>query len=133
MKPHTDYEQFESSSVENRRLLREEELILEVTIALSDAMERAQLTKSQLAARLGKTPGFITQILSGGRNLTLRTVADVADAVDGRVCVHISRREDLGILIAFEEKQISDWGWARTSVPQIKGKVSIAPGEEVAA
>lgn len=83
----TDYEVFESSSTRNRRLLRQEELILDITEALSKALEEEGVTKTELAKRLGKTKGFVSQILAGGRNLTLRTIADVADAL-GR-SVHI--------------------------------------------
>jgi transcriptional regulator with XRE-family HTH domain len=58
-----------------------EKLILEVTEALSEAIEVRGLTRSEVAKRLGKTKGFISQLLAGGRNLTLRTVADIADAI----------------------------------------------------
>ena len=82
---NSDSEIFESSSAKNRRLLREEELILDATELLTAAMEDAQLSKSGLAARLGKTKGFVSQVLSGNRNLTLRTIADIADALGFRV------------------------------------------------
>jgi ribosome-binding protein aMBF1 (putative translation factor) len=88
----TDIELFEASSAKNRRLLRQEDLILDVTELLSAAMEDKRITKSELAKRLGKTKGFITQVLSGNRNLTLRTIADIADALGFRVRV---RREPL--------------------------------------
>lgn len=88
MKPTpTDIELFEASSAENRRLLRQEDLILEMTELLSAAMEDERITKSELAKRLGKTKGFVTQVLSGNRNLTLRTIADIADALGFRVRV----------------------------------------------
>jgi transcriptional regulator with XRE-family HTH domain len=77
----TDVERFEQSSTEGRRLLKQEKLILEVTEALSEAIEERGLTRSEIAKRLGKTKGFVSQLLAGGRNLTLRTVADIADAI----------------------------------------------------
>jgi transcriptional regulator with XRE-family HTH domain len=77
----TDVERFERSSTEGRRLLNQEKLILEVTEALSEAIEQRGLTRSEVAKRLGKTKGFVSQLLAGGRNLTLRTVADIADAI----------------------------------------------------
>ncbi len=58
-----------------------EKLILEVTEALSEAIEKRGLTRSEVAKRLGKTKGFVSQLLAGDRNLTLRTVADIADAI----------------------------------------------------
>jgi transcriptional regulator with XRE-family HTH domain len=63
-----------------RSLLNEEDLVLEVTEKLYWMMQRAKLTKAQLAARLQRSPAFVTQILNGDRNMTLRTVADVARA-----------------------------------------------------
>lgn len=82
MTTKTDYEIFESSSPENQRLLRQEELILEVTEAILEAMEREGITKTELARRMGKSKGFVSQILSGSRNLTLRTLADAATALE---------------------------------------------------
>jgi plasmid maintenance system antidote protein VapI len=81
----TDYEKFEESSVENRRRLREEELIFEVTEMLCEALQAEKLSKSEVASKLGKSKGFVSQLLAGGRNLTLRTLADVADALGRRV------------------------------------------------
>ncbi len=77
----TTYERFESSSIKNRRLLRQEELILQAATMLSELLERDGITKVELAGKLGVTKGFVTQILAGDKNLTLRTIADVADAL----------------------------------------------------
>ena len=88
------YELFEQSSERNRRLLREEELILDVTEAVSAMMQEAGISKTQLAKRMGRTKGFITQLLSGGRNLTLRTLAGLADALEARVTITVSQNRD---------------------------------------
>ena len=90
-KARTDYEVFEQSSVTNRRLLREEELILDVTEALSEMLEEEGVAQTILAQRLGKTKGFVSQILAGGRNLTLRTIADIADALGYRIRIVFSK------------------------------------------
>jgi transcriptional regulator with XRE-family HTH domain len=92
----TTYESFRDASAQNRRLLRQEELILEVTEALSEALAREGVTKAELARRLGKTKGFVSQILAGGRNLTLRTVADVADVLGCRVRVEVLSQNEVG-------------------------------------
>jgi transcriptional regulator with XRE-family HTH domain len=93
MTPRSDYEKFESSSPENRRLLREEELIVGVAETIWREMERQGVSRAALAERLGNTPGYVTQILSGSRNLTLRTLADVADALNFRVRFKVCRNE----------------------------------------
>jgi len=81
----SDYEEFESSSVQNRRLLRQEELILEVTEALCEMMQKEGITWKQLAGRIGKSELAVRQCLEGGRNLTLRTAATVADGLGYRL------------------------------------------------
>jgi hypothetical protein len=86
----TTYETFESSSVKNRRLLRQEELILKTATALSELLERERVTKVELAKRLGRTKGFVTQILAGDKNLTLRTIADVVDALGHGVQISVA-------------------------------------------
>lgn len=90
----TDYELFEQSSDRNRRLLREEELILEVTETVSAVMQEEGVSKAQLAKLMGKTKGFISQLLSGGRNLTLRTLAGLVDALGYRVIITVSKDRD---------------------------------------
>ncbi len=87
----TDYERFEGASAQNRRLLRQEELILDVTEALCDALESEGVKRTELAQRLGKTKGFVSQLLSGSRNLTLRTIADVADALNCGIEISVRR------------------------------------------
>jgi transcriptional regulator with XRE-family HTH domain len=62
---------------EFRKLLAQEELILEVTETICDILENEKISRKELADRLGKSKGFISQLLNGGRNLTLRTVADI--------------------------------------------------------
>jgi transcriptional regulator with XRE-family HTH domain len=63
------------------RLLRQERLILDVTELLTEALGNSGVTRAELARRLGRTPGFVSQVLGGGRNLTLRTIADIAEAL----------------------------------------------------
>jgi transcriptional regulator with XRE-family HTH domain len=102
MARRSDYEEFESSSAANRRLLRQEELILEVTEALAEALQREGITRTQLAARLGRSKGFVSQILAGQRNLTLRTIADVADALRCRIKVRAHREPEALPLVGRE-------------------------------
>jgi transcriptional regulator with XRE-family HTH domain len=62
---------------EFRRLFAQEDLIMEVTETLCELLEKEEVSRKELADRLGKSKGFISQLLNGGRNLTLRTVADI--------------------------------------------------------
>lgn len=80
----TGYQQFVEAA-SSRRLLEQESLILEATELLSDLMASEGITKSELARRLGRSRAYVTQALRGQRNLTLRTLADLAGAVGYRV------------------------------------------------
>jgi len=70
---------------EFRKLLAREELILEVTETICDLLEIEKVSRKELADRLGKSKGFISQLLNGGRNLTLRTVADILHVLGYKV------------------------------------------------
>jgi len=87
----SDFESFETSSPRRRRLLRQEQLIVEVGEALAELLERDNVTRSELGHRLGKTKGFVSQILAGDKNLTLRTISDVCDALGYRAHLAIGR------------------------------------------
>lgn len=66
-------------------LLKERKrLIFAVTDELQRALDKAGISRSELARRLDKTPGFITQTFSG-KNLTLTTIADTCTALGFRV------------------------------------------------
>ena len=87
----TGFERFESGSARRRRLLREEQLIVQVAEMLVELLERESVTRAELGRRLGKSKGFISQILAGDKNLTLRTVSDVCDALGFRAQLEASR------------------------------------------
>ena len=66
------------------RLVAQESLIFDVTEEISRVLKQDGVSRSELAERLGKSKGFITQVLGGDRNMTLRTVADLGFALDRR-------------------------------------------------
>jgi transcriptional regulator with XRE-family HTH domain len=69
------------SNPERERLKAQEKLIFTATELLSEAIEHRGVTRRELAARVGVRPGEITQRLTGSRNLTLRTLADMLHAL----------------------------------------------------
>lgn len=72
-------------SIENGEiLLAEEEFIVAVTEAIAAEMHRQGKTKADLAMHLGKSKAYVTQLLCGSRNMTLRTLADIAFALGRR-------------------------------------------------
>lgn len=78
----TDFlERWAGASDANAKLVAEERLIAEVTEAIWAAMEDANCSKTELAHRLGASKGYVSQVLNGSRNMTLRTLADICDAL----------------------------------------------------
>ncbi|MBI1903672.1 MAG: helix-turn-helix transcriptional regulator [Planctomycetia bacterium] len=59
------------------RLWHQERTILDITETICELMEKKRITRSDLAKRLGKTKGYITQLLDGRTNMTIRTISDV--------------------------------------------------------
>lgn len=66
-----------SSSDEGRKLIEQERLLLEATEAISRVMEAKGVSRAELARKLERTPAFVTKLLQGDNNFTLRTLSDV--------------------------------------------------------
>lgn len=92
-----------------QKVVRQEELILDVTESLVDALDRAGISRAELAARLGRSPAFVSQLLAGGRNLTLRTLSDVAGALGVRPQFVVSENFDIERLTT-ESFNLTGWG-----------------------
>jgi DNA-binding Xre family transcriptional regulator len=55
----------------------------ELLIALDEVRAGSQISKAELARRIGVKPSVVSRLLDGkGRNVQLATIADVADALD---------------------------------------------------
>lgn len=74
-------------SEQGRKLLAQERLILDVTESICDTMELQSVTRSDLAKRMSTSQPYITKLLRGTQNLTLRTLADVAFVLERDVVV----------------------------------------------
>jgi antitoxin component HigA of HigAB toxin-antitoxin module len=55
------------------------------TRLVNDALAADGVTRSELADRLGCSSGFVTQVLSGERNMTLQTLDRFMHALNRRV------------------------------------------------
>jgi transcriptional regulator with XRE-family HTH domain len=73
------------NSPDVQRLYEEERLVLWATEAISELMEERNISKADLARALGTSRANVTGLLAGSRNMTLRTLADLAFALESRV------------------------------------------------
>jgi transcriptional regulator with XRE-family HTH domain len=80
---------------QNNRIYAGEELTFNVTEELLIIMEDKGITKSQLAEKLGKTKAYVSQLLSGSRNMTLRTLSDLCFALGVTPSVDFQEIEDV--------------------------------------
>jgi transcriptional regulator with XRE-family HTH domain len=65
-------------------------LVTQLTNEINWYLRERGLTRADLAARMGVSPGRVSQILGGGENLTLRTLAALSTALDARFDVELS-------------------------------------------
>ena len=72
---------------QNMRLFQQRMLILECTELVCEMMEEKGITRKEIADKLGKTTGYITRILNGPDNMTLKTISDIMWAMDLTLCV----------------------------------------------
>lgn len=73
--------------VSEDRLLAEELGLLEVTESLAHCMEERDISRAEMARRLGVSRSEMTQRLNGSRNLTVKSVAAMFDALGYRMRV----------------------------------------------
>jgi transcriptional regulator with XRE-family HTH domain len=74
----------------------QELLITTVTEEIWKAMEETGVSKTELAKRMKSTKGYISQVLSGSRNMTLRTLSDICLALHKKAKVTVEARSDNG-------------------------------------
>lgn len=75
-------------------LIEQERLILDATELVYELMEDEGLNQRELAKRLGKSKGFVSQVLNGKRNMTLRTLADLFHVLGYRTRFQTSKLSD---------------------------------------
>jgi plasmid maintenance system antidote protein VapI len=91
----TDYGRIQADPSQ-RVELQKEELILAGTNAIAEEMERQGVTKAELARRIGRSRGHVHAFLDGGRNLTLGSIAEMADALGSKVDVRLEPARKAG-------------------------------------
>jgi transcriptional regulator with XRE-family HTH domain len=65
-------------------------LVTQLTNEITWLMRERGISRADLAARMGVSPGRVSQILGGGENLTLRTLAALSTALDARFDIQLS-------------------------------------------
>lgn len=70
---------------EFRRQVKVETLVAEAAEVVAKLMAERGVSKAELARKLGKSRAWVTQLLSGRANMTVRTLAEVVYTLDAEV------------------------------------------------
>lgn len=91
MKNKTIYDEYMKDK-EFERLMMQEDLIMDITEDFCELLEIEKINRSTLAKIMGKTKGYISQLLNGGRNLTLRSLADLAYYLGYSITIQFNKK-----------------------------------------
>ncbi|MGP1347650.1 MAG: helix-turn-helix domain-containing protein [Phycisphaerales bacterium] len=105
---------------EGRRLIEQERLIMQATEAIAALLQEQDVSRAELARRIGKSPAFVTKLMRGDNNFTLRTLSDVLFALSRSVHLSLgSIGEDISLCATKASKPLvldaSGWGAIRAS------------------
>jgi len=89
VKPLLDQEL--ETNPEALRLFLQEHVILVLTEALYVAIEESGMSRREVAAKVGRSAGYLTRVLRGDINLTLRDAADLFGALGLEISVEAKR------------------------------------------
>ena len=111
------YSRDKTFSTAEERAFAREELIYNVTEDLLVAMEDASISKADLARKLSKGRAFVSQILSGQRNMTLGTFSDICYAigVDPQIQLRSPEKSNNSSKLEWQEQQNTRVSSAQTS------------------
>lgn len=73
------------TDIEKAKLLFTEELL--------ELMEKQDVSRSELARRLGVAPARVTSLMTGANNFTIETMVKIARALDAGIQVHLAPKD----------------------------------------
>jgi transcriptional regulator with XRE-family HTH domain len=83
-----------------------ERLSLSVTEQIESELATADTTRAELARTLQVSKGYVTRVLNGAPNMTLRTLVSVASAIGCRVSITVSKQD---VRVAAEQQNIREF------------------------
>jgi transcriptional regulator with XRE-family HTH domain len=81
------------SNPEFRKEMAIESLVAEAAEAIAVLMEEQNLSKADVARRLGKSRAWVTQLLNGKANMTIRTLAEVTFVLGGEMTIQPAQKQ----------------------------------------
>lgn len=112
----------------SEREMAAERLLFNTTEDILLAMEDARMARADVAKKLGKSTAYVSQLLCGTRNMTLKTLADIAYALDAEARVVICKDgRDVSHPIVSERKHYVAQSSDITHEPMQMIRITITP------
>lgn len=112
---------------EEKRLFAQEFAILSALEEISRVMETENISRADMAAKLGKSRAFVTQVLRGSNNITIRTLADFAWASGRTVDIRFRKGERFSI----DPPAYADWKVSAQAQATVDPSGSVQHPEEL--
>ncbi len=91
-----------------------EGIIIDVTEQIHKQMKEKNITRSQLAQKLGCSNAYITKLLNGGENLTLKKIVQIAHALECSIdFVLLPKQYEMKRHITFNTKKLDTTGYSQ--------------------
>lgn len=129
-------DQWLTENKDTQREYNQERLIVDVAEMIMKTLNDDGVNQVELANKLGKTKGYVSQLLNGSRNMTLRTLADIATELDKKIEFSFKEKSSDTWIKSTREKR-NPHGWTVHTSPrlaevgivqsQYKGKASFEP------
>lgn len=93
MKKYNTYEEL-WSDFNNQESFQTEKAILEFTVELHKLMKLRNISKADLAKKIGSSPAYVTKVFRGNANFTIGSMIKLVNALDGKLSIHVTRKEE---------------------------------------
>ncbi|MHB1000135.1 MAG: helix-turn-helix domain-containing protein [Armatimonadota bacterium] len=85
-----------------------EEFIYRFTETLCEKMQEKNISRTELAARLGKSKPWVTKLLSGDQNMTFKTIVTVLKELGYRAEIELKPISELEYQVEKNDTTITD-------------------------
>lgn len=82
------------------------DFIMDVTESICEILEEKKIERKQLAEKMNRTKGYISQLLNGHRNMTLNSLAEIAYVLGYTPKIVFEKKDDDKINIEIEPTEI---------------------------
>ncbi len=106
-----------TATPEGLKVWQQERVILELTELICEIMEGKGVSRAELAKMLGKTKGYISQMLDGTTNFTVRTISDVFTVLGYELVAGVERLESEETRRSFRFIETESVSWSTDKWP----------------